>query len=80
VSSIACCFCKAFLPRASADGQTVYCRRCGSRHTKRTKRQRGDSSYTVGGIARAAALSPERRSEIARAASQARWAKVKGEG
>ncbi len=33
-----------------------------------------------GGLARAKALSPERRSEIARLAVQARWKKAKAKG
>ena len=40
----------------------------------------GKKGGKKGGPARAAALSPERRSEIARLAVQARWKKAKAKG
>ena len=40
----------------------------------------GRKGAKKGGLARAKALSPERRSEIARMAVQARWKKAKAKG
>ena len=40
----------------------------------------GRKGAKKGGLARAKALSPERRSEIARLAVQARWKKAKAKG
>ena len=43
--------------------------------TRKWRIQRARAAGLIGGPARTAALSPERRSEIARAAAQARWGK-----
>jgi hypothetical protein len=42
---------------------------------RRGPRPKDNSGKVKGGLARAAALSPERRSEIARKAAKARWGK-----
>jgi predicted amidophosphoribosyltransferase len=70
--SARCVFCRSFVSLAKGR-----CGRCGARYSRdagqtvpATERARAGR---LGGARRAQALSPERRTEIARLAAEARW-------
>ena len=70
-----CFHCSSFMTPSKGE-----CRRCGARYIAPKAKPENDGSPSswgyMGAHARARKLTPERRSEIARLASQARWRKA----
>lgn len=68
------CRCGSFLARPKGEGVPMTCNACGAAWSPRIDRS---VSNRIGGLARAAKLSPEQRKAIAQKAIAARWAKEK---
>ncbi len=68
------CPCGAFVLRPTPQQPKTACARCGSTWSRP---QPLSTMHARAGYARAASLTPERRSEIAQIAARARWTRAK---
>jgi len=67
------------LPRNPSDFAAAIAERMGEQSVKGYLARIGRKGGLKGGVARARKLSPEKRSEIARKAAKARWARMRRE-